>query len=133
VISFLGDRQQAANCAVKCFIRNDETALWISMNTPEGVTCRTCGQCHVGIPFSFAADFPDAYANFSKEERDGAIIGTDQCILDAKWFFLRGILEIAVVGSDGPFLWGVWASAKEAVSEEISDSWELDGRETRPF
>jgi len=46
------------------------------MNWPERYTCRTCGQYHTGVPFSFAADFPDQYANLSKEERDSrATIG----------------------------------------------------------
>jgi hypothetical protein len=102
------------------------------MNWPEGYTCRTCSQHHTGVPFSFAADFPDPYANLSKEERDSrATIGSDQCILDSQSFFLRGIMEIPVIGSDQPFLWGVWASIREEVFDEISDCWELEGREKK--
>src|SRR2546428_1587996 len=79
------------------------------MNWPEGYTCRTCGQYHTGVPFSFAADFPDQYANLSKEERDSrATIGSDQCIVDSQWFYLRGMVEIPIIGSNQPFLWGVW-------------------------
>jgi hypothetical protein len=102
------------------------------MNWPEGYTCRTCSQYHTGVPFSFAADFPDPYANLSKEERDTrATIGSDQCILDSKWFFLRGIIEIPVVGNDQPFLWGVWASIQEEIFDEISDCWEVEGRDEK--
>lgn len=102
------------------------------MNWPEGYTCRTCGQYHAGVPFSFAADFPDPYANLSKDEQDSrAIIGSDQCILDSQWFFLRGMIEIPIVGSDQPFLWGLWASVKEDVFDEISSSWEEQGRERK--
>jgi hypothetical protein len=102
------------------------------MNWPEGYTCRTCSQYHTGVPFSFAADFPDPYANLSKDERDlRATIGSDQCILDSQSFFLRGIMEIPVIGSDQPFLWGVWASIREEVFDEISDCWELEGREKK--
>ena len=102
------------------------------MNWPEGYTCRTCGQYHTGLPFSFAADFPDPYANLSKEERDSrATIGSDQCILDSQSFFLRGIMEIPVIGSDQPFLWGVWASIREEIFDELSDCWELEGREKK--
>jgi hypothetical protein len=106
------------------------------MNWPEGYTCRTCGQYHGGIPFSFAADFPDPYANLSKEDRDArATIGSDQCILDSQWFFLRGMIEIPILGSDEPFLWGVWASIREEVFDEVADSWEEQGREAKygPF
>jgi len=45
--------------------------------------CRTCGQTHKGIPLSFAADFPDIYANMSESDRGTrALISSDQCIID---------------------------------------------------
>jgi hypothetical protein len=44
---------------------------------------------------SFAAEFPDIYANMKREERDiRALIGSDQCVIDQQWFFLRGCLEV---------------------------------------
>jgi hypothetical protein len=102
------------------------------MNWPEEYTCRTCGQYHKGVPFSFAADFPDPYANLPREQRDSrAIIGSDQCIVDSQWFFLRGMVEIPIIGSEQPFLWGVWASVREEIYEEVSDSWDLEGREKK--
>ena len=95
----------------------------------QGYTCKACGQFHTGIPFSFAADFPDPNANLSTEEHElRATIGSDQCILDSRLFFLRGMIEIPIVGSDEPFLWGVWASIREEVFDEIANCWELQGR-----
>jgi hypothetical protein len=92
--------------------------------------CSTCGQVHDGVPLSFAADFPDTYANMSREDRDArCIIGSDQCIIDQKLFFVRGCLEIPITGSDDLFLWGLWASIREGVYDQISESWELVGRE----
>jgi hypothetical protein len=79
---------------------------------------------------SFAADFPDTYANMSRQERDTrAVIGSDQCVVDQQWFFIRGCLEVPIVGSADPFLWGLWASIREEVYDEISDSWEQSNRE----
>jgi len=102
------------------------------MNWTEGYTCRTCGHNHAGVPFSFAADFPDQYANLSKPERDSrATIGSDQCIVDSQRFYLRGMMEIPIVGSDEKFLWGVWASIREEIFDEISGCWELEGRERK--
>ena len=70
------------------------------------------------------------YANMKREERDlRTIIGTDQCVVDQKWFFIRGCLEIPVLSSTEPFLWGLWASVREEVFDEISESWEQKGRE----
>jgi hypothetical protein len=96
----------------------------------EGFKCATCGRTHQSLPRSFAADFPDLYANMKREERDvHAIIGSDQCVVDQRWFFIRGCLEIPVLGSTEPFLWGLWASVREEVFDEISESWEEAGRE----
>lgn len=98
--------------------------------------CRTCGQTHEGTPLSFAADFPDMYANMSESDRGArALISSDQCIVDETWFFIRGCLEIPVLYSSEVFLWGLWATVKEEVFNELSESWEEEGRETRrgPF
>jgi len=102
----------------------------------ESYKCTTCGKVHAELPMSFAADFPDMYANMSRGERDTrAVIGSDQCIIDQQWFFIRGCLEIPVVRSAEPFLWGVWVSIREEVFDQIEDCWELEGREQRrgPF
>jgi hypothetical protein len=79
---------------------------------------------------SFAADFPDMYANMKREERDArALIGSDQCVIDQQWFFIRGCLEVPILGSNEPFVWGLWVSIREDVYDEISDCWTLEGRE----
>jgi len=79
---------------------------------------------------SFAADFPDMCANLKTDERDlRCIIGSDQCVVDEQWFFIRGCLEIPVIGWSEPFLWGLWASVRQEVYDEISDSWTRAGRE----
>lgn len=72
------------------------------------------------------------YANLPKEVRDTrAVVGSDQCIVESQWFFLRGIVEIPIIGNDEPFLWGLWASVFEHDYGEISDCWDLHGREKR--
>jgi hypothetical protein len=103
---------------------------------PETYTCATCGQTHAGLPLSFAADFPDPYANLNPDERDArAVIGSDQCIIDQQQFFLRGCLEIPIIGQSEPFLWGLWATVWEKDFDEIADCWETQGRENKhgPF
>jgi hypothetical protein len=82
------------------------------------------------MPLSFAAEFPDMYAKLGRQERDArAVIGSDQCLVDEKWFFIRGCLEVPIIGAGEPFLWGLWASIREGVFDEISDSWEIAERE----
>jgi hypothetical protein len=70
------------------------------------------------------------YANMKREERDTrALIGSDQCVIDQQRFFLRGCLELPILGSEEPFVWGLWVSVKEEVYDEVSDFWTLEGRE----
>jgi hypothetical protein len=96
----------------------------------ESYLCSCCGLEHSGTPFSFAADFPDNYANMSPAERDTrATIASDQCIIDGKEFWLRGCLEIPIHELSEPFLWGVWANVLESDFDDISANWETEGRE----
>lgn len=95
-----------------------------------GFRCATCGQFHHGLPQSFAADFPDMYANMAEADRSKrALISTDQCIIDTEFYFLRGCLEIPIIGEDEPFLWGVWALLTKPSFDEVRESWEEPGRE----
>ena len=35
-------------------------------------------------------------------------LSSDVCVVDGKYFFVRGCIEIPVHGADEPFVWGVW-------------------------
>ncbi len=94
--------------------------------------CSCCGKQHREVPLSFCADFPDPYAYLSPEERDArAVVSSDQCIIDQEQFYVRGCLEIPIQGTDEVFLWGVWSKLKEEVFDEISEYWDVRGREER--
>ena len=95
-------------------------------------TCSCCGETHYGEPFSFAADYPDSYANMSQDQRDiRAVISSDQCIIDQDQFYIRGCFEIPIRDSDEVFMWGAWVRVNENAFDEIDNSWEVEGRETR--
>lgn len=82
-------------------------------------TCNTCGQVHKGMP-SFGADKPLHYYGIPEiERRMRCDCGSDHCIIDGKWFFVRGCIEIAVHGEKEPFVWGAWAS----LSNDSFASW----------
>jgi hypothetical protein len=96
----------------------------------KSFVCSSCGLEHAGVPLSFAADYPDPYANLSLDDRDArAIAGSDQCIIDQREFYIRGCLELPILGADDVFLWGLWARVKEEVFDEIDDHWESQGKE----
>ena len=72
--------------------------------------CATCDLWHEGIP-TFGAEAPLHYYQVPAEERgQRCLLGTDDCVIDEKFFFIRGCLDIPVTGAQQPFSWGVWIS-----------------------
>lgn len=85
---------------------------------------------------SFAADYPDNYANLPNDEREQrALISSDQCILDETEFYVRGLIQIPIIDSETQFLWGVWAVMFSEDFAAVTDTWETEGREhiTGPY
>lgn len=77
-------------------------------------TCISCGQVHRGMP-TFGADAPLSYYEVPEAERETRCsLGSDDCVIDRKWFFVRGCIDIPVHGEDEQFSWGVWVSLSEA-------------------
>jgi hypothetical protein len=76
--------------------------------------CSSCDQIHEGMP-SFGARAPLKYYDIPEIERpERCDLGSDECVIDGKHFFVRGCLEIPVIGENEPFTWGVWVSLSEA-------------------
>ena len=72
-------------------------------------------------------------ASLSEQERKSrGMLGSDQCIVDDKSFFIRGLIEIPVVDGDGPFAWGVWVSLSKANFDRTSDLWNDPRRVNEP-
>jgi len=64
---------------------------------------------------TFGFSFPIQYMDVPEAERDERVFLTsDTCVIDDESFFVRGCLEIPVLGSDEAFVWGVWVSLCEA-------------------
>jgi hypothetical protein len=96
----------------------------------DGYFCTTCKEFHSGLPLSYAADSPDIYAWLKESERKRrAVLGSDQCIIDEEKYFLRGLIEVPIIGFKDVFLWGVWACIWKKDFDEISEHWETPERE----
>jgi hypothetical protein len=71
--------------------------------------CSRCGEVHSGIPgYSFAAPWP--WYTTPESERGNSVLTDDDCIMRGEDYFIRGCIEIPVVGDDDPFIWGIWVS-----------------------
>ena len=72
--------------------------------------CRSCNEVHEGIP-AFGWDWPIQYLEIPEGQRSQrCTLTSDTCVIDDEMFFIRGCLEIPVIGDDQVFSWGVWAS-----------------------
>lgn len=60
---------------------------------------------------SFGWEWPVQYLAIPEAERAERVeLGPDLCVIDERWFFVRGCLEIPVIGYDQPLSWGAWVS-----------------------
>lgn len=74
---------------------------------------------------------PDFWrSELADDPRSG--LSSDQCIIGGEHFFVVGLIEIPIVGTDQTFSWGVWASLSEANIIRMSELWETPGRESEP-
>ncbi len=72
--------------------------------------CSFCEETHKGIP-TFGANYPITVLHVPEGEREQRVaIGSDDCVIDEKEFYIRGCIEIPVHGYDDPFIWGAWVS-----------------------
>ncbi len=75
--------------------------------------CSCCDEIHKGIP-TFGADYPITVLQIPLEERESRVdLGSDECVIDEKDFYIRGCIEIPVHGYNEPFVWGTWVSVSE--------------------
>lgn len=90
--------------------------------------CLSCGEIHTGMP-SLVAPAPASYFSVPEDDRDSRCqLGTDDCIIDNEWFFVRGLIEIPVIGEEELFSWGVWVSLSESSHRQWRDVFDVDKR-----
>ncbi len=90
--------------------------------------CATCNKTHRGMP-SFVVEAPLSYLSVPEEERQSRCsLGSDDCVIDEQWFFVRGCIDIPVHGHDDPFSWNVWVSLSEASFTEWVKAFDMTHR-----
>lgn len=53
-------------------------------------------------------------------------------VVDNRYFFIRGCLELPIVGTQSTFLWLIWVSLSEKNFNRAADLWEMPERENEP-
>nr|WP_285584012.1 DUF2199 domain-containing protein [Herbidospora sp. NBRC 101105] len=90
-----------------------------------------CGATHGGPPLAYAAEAPAHWRPEMEADPDSEL-ASDACVIHGQAFFLRGVIEIPVIGVDDVFAWGVWVSLSPENFARIGELWETPGRESEP-
>ncbi|XIE79498.1 DUF2199 domain-containing protein [Streptomyces sp. SBR177] len=62
------------------------------------------------------------------------LLTADQCVIQAQHYFVKGLIEIPVIGSNEVFSWGVWVSLSRENFSRAADLWDTAGRESeKPY
>lgn len=96
-----------------------------------GYTCSCCGEYHAELPMGYSATAPDVWKEKYGKRRD-SMLSEDQCVVKGRHFFVKGMIEIPVIGTPDIFSWGVWVSLSEPHFTRTIDLWTTPGRESEP-
>jgi hypothetical protein len=100
---------------------------------PKGFRCRTCGKYHRDLPLSYGAEAPLVYYDIPEDERESrTLLSSDQCVIDEKFFFIVGNIDIPILGRDEKFSWSVWVSLSLKNFKRAYELWTTPGRESEP-
>lgn len=90
--------------------------------------CTSCSEWHEGMP-TFGAEAPLHYYGVPPEERElRCSLDSNVCVIDQKCFFVRGCLDIPVIGEGEQFSWGVWVSLSEKSFQEFRQHFHVTKR-----
>jgi hypothetical protein len=77
--------------------------------------CSTCAQSHEGVATGYSYEAPWTWYTVAEEEREQrCFLNADYCVIDNEDFFVRGCLEIPIIGHEEPLIWGVWVSLSKS-------------------
>jgi hypothetical protein len=95
----------------------------------DGYVCASCGERHEGPALCYGPAAPVQYDAVAPEERDRRCTLTgDACLIDDEHWFLRGRIELPIIGREEPFAWLVWVSQSQASMEKMMAAWESPAR-----
>jgi hypothetical protein len=87
-------------------------------------TCATCGQTFDALPMCFGVEAPWRQMGVKDDEFSHRVfVDSDLCIIDGEHFFIRGHIEIPVIGRDELFVYSVWCSLSKSSFEHVTERW----------
>ncbi len=72
------------------------------MTSDLGFTCSCCGSHHAELPMNYSATAPYVWDPRFADRAD-CLLSSDQCVIQAQHYFVKGLIEIPIIGSDEVF------------------------------
>ncbi|HEY4182327.1 MAG TPA: DUF2199 domain-containing protein [Kofleriaceae bacterium] len=95
-----------------------------------GFQCGSCGQWHDELPLDFGFQEPDYVHELDASERARFVTGKGDFRElqqdESLHYFIRGVIEIPIVGTDDVFRYGVWTSLSAESCATARDAYEWD-------
>lgn len=105
------------------------------MSASESYRCQSCGAVHSGVPLAYGGGMPEPWYGIPRWQRffRARMSGWgERCVIDRKWFFVRGRIPIRVVDTGDTFYWGAWVSVSRTSYDEIRRRWSDPRRAEQP-
>jgi hypothetical protein len=110
-----------SDCYERARIRNTRTAVKLQDLANLRWKCGACEEWHCGPCLDLGYDSPYYWGEKDKAANVGArpvrvgrlpetFLNEDYCAIEDRDFFVRGIVELPIVGTKETFRWGVWGS-----------------------
>ena len=112
-------RLLCSGCYEAARIRNTRTEVTLDDLANLRWKCHTCEEWHNGPSLDFGYDAPAYWSDDYKsaeltslalDELPEWLLTEDLCIIDGKNFFVRGVIQLPIIGTAETFCWGVWGS-----------------------
>jgi hypothetical protein len=134
-----------SGCYESARIRNTRTA--VSLGDLAGLRwkCGSCDEWHDGPCLDFGYNSPIYWnkdhekANrpgdplpLSENRRAQTYLTEDLCVTDGEYFYIRGLINLPIIGTAKNLSWGVWGSLSHANFEKLLDRFDEQDRNQLP-
>jgi hypothetical protein len=109
-------RLLCSRCYELSRIRNTRTDASFEELSNLRWKCSTCEEWHYGPCLDFSYDSP---VYWTSEDEARNLLDEDVCVLDGEYYFVRGVIELPIIGTSEMFRWGVWGSLSRENFEKL--------------
>src|SRR5262245_8683176 len=89
-------------------------------------TCSCCGKQFDTLPLDWAFEAPAYWNDIPEAERaERGKLSSDFCVAD-EHLFIRGCLQVPIIGFDDKLVWGVWVSQSAASFRRAQELFDRD-------